>query len=124
MPALAALCLVASGWHVSVPAAEFTLRWTHSIEKIEWAEDYEIVGEWLHLSRAHIRGSGAGMDPPPGAVLHDGVWSYRVADPWWSELVLARSPYVADYELCVAAQCRPLSHWIPVDAGVTTLKAC
>lgn len=124
MPALAALCMVAGSLHASLPISEFTLRWTHSIEKIEWSEDYEVVGGWLHLSRARIRGSGAGMDPPEGAWLKDGVWSYRLSDPWRRELVLARSRFVADYELCFAARCRPLSHWIAVDAGATTLSAC
>lgn len=124
MAALAALCMVAGSWHVSLPISEFTLRWTHSIERIEWSEDYEVVGGWLHLSRAHVRGSGAGMDPPEGAWLQDGVWSYRVPDPWRRELVLARSTFVADYALCFAARCRPLSDWIAVSAGTTTLRPC
>lgn len=124
MAALAALCMAAGAWHASLPIDAFTLRWTHSIEKIEWAEDYEIAGRWLHLSRAHVRGSGAGMDPPAGAFLHDGVWSYRLADPWRRELVLARSPYVADFELCFEGGCRPLSDWIPISAGPTTLRPC
>ncbi|MEO8122631.1 MAG: DUF1850 domain-containing protein [Burkholderiales bacterium] len=124
MSALAALCMVAGSLHASLPINEFTLRWTHSIERIEWSEDYELAGRWLHLSRAHVRGSGAGMDPPAGAWLQNGVWSYRLADPWRRELVLARSPYVADYELCFAGHCQALSHWIPVSAGPTTLLPC
>ncbi|MEO6661449.1 MAG: DUF1850 domain-containing protein [Burkholderiaceae bacterium] len=121
---LAALCMVAGALQVSLPITDFTLRWTHSIEKIEWDEDYEVTGRWLHLSRARIRGSGAGMDPPDGAWLQDGVWSYRIDDPWRRELVLARSPYVADYRLCFAGHCQPLSQWIPVAAGPTTLRPC
>lgn len=124
MPAFAALCMVAGALQASLPIRSFTLRWTHSIERVEWSEDYEVVGNWIHLSRAHIRGSGAGMEPPEGAWLQDGVWSYRLADPWRSELLLARSSHVADYELCVDGACRPLSHWIPVAAGTTTLRAC
>lgn len=124
MSALAALCMVAGTVHASLPINTYTLRWTHSIEKIEWSEDYEITGHWLHLSRAHVRGSGAGMEPPAGAWLQDGVWSYRLADPWRRELVLARSPYVADYDLCLAQRCYPLSKWIPVSAGTTTLQPC
>jgi len=109
---------------VSLPVARFTLRWQHSIEKIEWDEDYESTGRWLHLSQARIRGSGAGMEPPPDAVLVDGVWRYRLADPWRREIVLARSHGVRDYELCIDGQCRSLAHWIPIDAGPTTLRAC
>lgn len=116
--------MVAGTLHASLPVHAFTLRWTHSIEKIEWDEDYEIAGRWLHLSRARIRGSGAGMDPPPRSFLNDGVWSYRLDDPWRREIVLARSPYVADYQLCIRGRCRSLSHWIAVDAGPTTLRPC
>lgn len=124
MPALAALCLAAGALQASVPVDHFTLRWRHSIEKIEWEEDYRIVGNWLHISQARIRGSGAGMEPPDKAVLIDGVWRYRLADPWRREVVLARSEFVPDYELCVSGTCRRLSHWLPISAGATTLTAC
>jgi hypothetical protein len=124
MPALAALCLAAGALQLSLPAKQFTLRWQHSIEKIEWAEDYEVVGGWLHLSQARIRGSGAGMEPPPDAQLVHGVWHYRLADPWRREVVLARSEFVPDYELCMDGQCRRLTHWLPISAGITTLRAC
>ena len=93
MAALAALCLVAGSLQVSLPVTQFGLRWQHSIEKIEWTEDYEVAGPWLHLSQARIRGSGAGMEPPEGATLVDGV-------------------------------CRRLTHWLPISAGPTTLRAC
>ena len=124
MPALAALCLAAGALQVALPVRQFTLRWQHSIEKIEWAEDWEVVGGWLHLSQARIRGSGAGMEPPDGATLFDGVWHYGLSDPWRREVVLARSEFVPDYRLCVRARCRPLSHWIPVAHGPTTLAPC
>ena len=121
---LAALCLAAGALQLSLPVSQFRLRWTHSIEKVEWAEDYEVAGEWLHLSRAYIRGSGAGMEPPPGAWLLRGVWHYRLDDPWRREIVLARSEFVPDYELCFDGHCRALSYWLPVSAGVTTLRPC
>lgn len=124
MPALAALCLAAGALQASVPVDHFTLRWRHSIEKIEWDEDYEIAGNWLHLSQARIRGSGAGMEPPPGAALIDGVWHYRLADPWRREVVLARSEFVPDYELCLDGRCRRLTDWLPISAGPATLTAC
>ena len=119
-----ALCLAAGNVHVQLPVQQFTLRWQHSIEKIEWAEDYEVVGPWLLLSQARILGSGAGMEPPEGSTLVDGVWRYRLADPWRREIVLARSEFVPDYELCIEGRCRRMSHWIPIAAGATTLWAC
>lgn len=119
-----ALCLAAGSVQVQLPVQQFTLRWQHSIEKIEWAEDYEVVGSWLLLSQARIRGSGAGMEPPDGSRLVDGVWRYRLADPWRREIVLARSEFVPDYELCIDGTCRRMSHWIPIAAGATTVRAC
>jgi hypothetical protein len=124
MGAAAALCLVAGTLQVALPVTSFTLRWRHSIEKVRWAEDYEVVGGWLHLSQARIRGSGAGMEPPEGATLIEGAWHYRLADPWRREVVLARSPFAPDYELCVRCRCEPLERWVPVSAGPTTLRAC
>ena len=124
MSALAALCMSAGALAARLPVDHFTLRWHHSIEKIEWDEDYEVAAGWLHLSQARIRGSGAGMEPPDGAVLVSGVWHYRLADPWRREIVLARSGYTADYEICIDGRCRRLSQWIPISAGPTTLAPC
>jgi len=121
---LAALCLAAGALNISLPVSQFTLRWTHSIEKTEWAEDWEVADGWLHLSRARIHGSGAGMEPPPGAWLLGGVWHYRLDDPWRREIVLARSEFVPDYELCFGGHCRALSFWLPVSGGATTIRPC
>ena len=108
-----------------VATPHFTLRWQHSIEKTAWEEDYVVAGDWLLLSGARIHGSGAGMEPPPDAFLQNGVWHYRMADPWRRTLVLARSEFVRDYELCLdGAGCQPLDRWIAVSAGTTTLRAC
>jgi hypothetical protein len=109
---LAALCLAAGAQHAVIPTEHFTLRWQHSIEKVEWDEDYVVAGDLLMLSGARIRGSGAGMEPPATARLDHGVWHYRVPDPWRREVVLARSDFVRDYELCIDARCRSMAQWI------------
>ncbi len=124
MATLGALCLLAGALQASVPVTSFTLRWQHSIEKVAWEEDYEVAGAWLHLSQARISGSGAGMEPPPGSHLVRGVWNYRLADPWRREVVLARSEFVPDYELCIQGACQRLDAWLPIAAGPTTLKTC
>jgi hypothetical protein len=123
---LVALCLMAGGSQVQIPVHQFTLRWQHSIEKIDWEEDYILAGEWLFLSSARVRGSGAGMEPPPGAFYAQGVWHYRPAPEmrWTHQLLLTRSEFARDYEICIDGNCVPLSHWIPVSAGTTTAAPC
>jgi hypothetical protein len=119
----AGVCLAAGTMHAFLAATQFTLAWTHSIEKIRWEEDYRVRDGELELVEARIRGSGAGMEPPPDAVLRDGVWHYkpmkRVA-----ELRLARSGFVRDYELCVEGKCKSLGDWIPREAGTTLVTPC
>ncbi|MDB5763110.1 MAG: hypothetical protein JWQ21_2105 [Herminiimonas sp.] len=103
------LCLAAAGFAATLPLQAFTLAWTHSIEKIRWEEDYRIVDQRLELVEARIRGSGAGMEPPDGAVLKNGVWHYKPALPPLERLRLARSSYVEDYTLCWDDVCRPMA---------------
>jgi hypothetical protein len=119
------ICLAAGALHAFVASSGFTLAWMHSIEKIRWEEDYRIVAGKLVLEEARIRGTGAGMEPPEGAVLRGGTWHYRPRLAPLARLSLARSTYTADYELCLPrAGCRPLEDWIPVAAGTTTVEPC
>ena len=116
--------MAAGALHAFVATHEFTLAWTHSIEKVRWEEDYRIVSDHIEIVEARIRGSGAGMEPPPDAVLRNGVWHYQPHVHGLPALLLARSTYTSDYELCVEGTCRPLSHWVPVAAGATQLTPC
>lgn len=141
MPGVLGVCLVwaaAAAAPVSpaqpgvafVPAASFTLAWTHSIEKLRWEEDYAVragsgsAPPRLQALAARVKGSAAGMEPPPDAVLRGGWYHYapQIASP--ERLDLSRSEYVPDYELCTAKGCRPMAHWLPSDGGVTQLSAC
>ena len=70
------LCLAAAAIPVALPLQAFTLAWTHSIGKIRWEEDYRLAGGRIELVEARIRGHGAGMEPPEGLVLKNGVWHY------------------------------------------------
>lgn len=126
---LAALGLVAglntgltSGVTTRLPLQSFTLTWTHSIEKILWEEDYQVTqtadGPRLKLSEARIRGSGAGMDPPAGAVLVDGVWHYQPPLAPLERIHLARSDYVADYHVCWSGRCHPMAELVGSPAKV------
>ncbi len=119
-----ALCIAVGTALVTLPAREFTLRWQHTVEKVLWEEDYFVVGQWLYLAAARVQGSGAGMEPPEGAVRVGSAWQYRPSDPWFRDIRLARSNVGRDYELCVDGACRPLARWIAAPLGPTTLAPC
>jgi hypothetical protein len=105
----AGLCLFVAGQLLAtLPGAEFTLAWTHSVAKSRWEERYRIEGAWLVLERARVEGSGAGMEPGFGAIRHDGSWRWTPAIAPLRELRLTASSLTSDYELCSEHGCRPL----------------
>ncbi|GAA3538756.1 DUF1850 domain-containing protein [Zobellella aerophila] len=117
------LCLATTATKVMLVTASFTLSWIHSVEKIQWREHYQLDGHELLLTEARVQGSGAGMEPPPEARLHQGVW-YWQPDIRLPQISLADSEFTADYTLCLDSDlCRPLSHWVPAGQGVS-LSAC
>ena len=109
---------------VTLATQSFTLAWTHSIEKVRWEEDYRVEGRQLAAVAARVKGSAAGMEPPPGAKLKDGWWHYVPAQKHHDELRLTRSPYTTDYELCMAGRCQSLATLAPQADGVTRIIAC
>lgn len=95
------VCLLAAGKTVVVAASAFTLSWTHSVQKVEWREDWRLVPAGLQLVEARVKGSGAGMEPAEGSVLKDGWWVYAPALPALPRLVLASSGATASgWTLC------------------------
>ena len=75
------LCLAFAGVVKALSVAAFTLVWTHSIEKVEWQEDWRITARGLELVEARVKGSGAGMEPPPEARLMKGWFRWRPNRP-------------------------------------------
>ena len=120
------LCVAGGGAVVVLALQAFTLAWTHSIEKIRWEEDWRIDGGRLVLVEARVRGSGAGMEPPAGSVLKDGVWHYDPHVPPLEILRLTQSSYAAGYELCEPGRCTPLADAAPRagNGDVIELRAC
>ncbi len=121
---MAGICLAAGATAAFLATSEFVLAWQHSVEHVRWEERYRVEGDTLRLVEASVQGSGAGMEPGPGARLIDGRWVWRPAIAPLRELRLAASDYTADYELCVHGRCMPLSSVLKIaDEGVT-LRAC
>jgi hypothetical protein len=119
---MSALCLAAGALATVLATDAFTLRWTHSVEKVEWQEDYRVVEGALVLQEARIKGSGAGMEPPEGAVLRDGWWTYRPAMGPIDVLRLTHSDFAADYRLCWQGACRSLGEMLPGLGGSGTIE--
>ncbi|HCL84969.1 MAG TPA: DUF1850 domain-containing protein [Comamonadaceae bacterium] len=112
---------------VFVPTSQFTVAWTHSIEKVRWEEDYAVLPGppvALRALSARVRGSAAGMEPPDDAQLRGGWYHYRPTTPLPEALRLTRSEFTPDFTLCVHGSCRPMGHWLPSDGGITLLSAC
>ena len=59
----------------------FSLSWTHSVEKTEWVEYWQIKDEQLVLNETFVKGSGAGIDPAPNAVLDNGWYRWAPETP-------------------------------------------
>jgi hypothetical protein len=61
------LCRAAGSKITALAFSAFTLSWTHSVERIRWEEDWQLTSRGLELVEARVKGSGAGMEPPPEA---------------------------------------------------------
>ncbi|OYD25844.1 DUF1850 domain-containing protein [Oceanimonas baumannii] len=117
------ICLSGANTLVMLLTGSITLSWQHSVEKIRWEEQYQAHPPYLYLTGASVLGSGAGMEPPSDAQLHNGRW-YWQPDLKVKEVVLAGSEFTGEYTLCFAAgRCHPLSHWLDTGQQVI-LSAC
>ena len=121
---MSGLCAVlAAGLAMLSPADGFQLAWAHSVEKVEWREDWRIEAGRLVLAQASVAGSGAGMEPPPQAIRRGDRWVWfpgTVKD----EIVLARSGFTDDWRLCAGGACKPLGAWLGEGAEPARLRAC
>ena len=100
------LCVLAGGKAVVMAVSAFTLSWTHSVEKIVWQEDWRVTPAGLELVEARVKGSGAGMEPPEGAVLKEGWWIYSPRVAPVPRLALAASgATVSGWSICNEGTC-------------------
>lgn len=100
------LCVLAGGKMAAMAVSAFTLAWTHSIERTEWQEDWRVTPAGLELVQARVKGSGAGMEPPDGAVLKDGWWVYAPDARPLPRLNLAASgATISGWSICAEGNC-------------------
>ncbi|GGC87533.1 DUF1850 domain-containing protein [Chelatococcus reniformis] len=118
------LCLLAGGVIVRLGVEAATLAWSHSVEKILWEEDWRATPAGLVLDQARVRGSGAGMEPPPDARLSNDVWSWRPTLAPLPQVVMRRSGATADWRICARGACRVVGDLVPRDADPVLLEAC
>lgn len=103
----AGICVIAAGKTLALAALTFTLSWTHSVEKITWAEHWKLTPAGFVVTHASVEGSGAGMDPPEGSRFVDDKWVYTPKLPPQARLVLAASgATVSGWKICSGGICR------------------
>jgi hypothetical protein len=120
------LCLASAGVVKSLSVAAFMLTWTHSIEKIEWQEDWRVTPQGLEIVEARVKGSGAGMEPPPDARLSEGWFHWKPQLPILPEVVLGNSGMAGEWRFCTEGKCQDLSAIMgrPIGVSVTTMSVC
>ena len=120
------LCLLSAGVAKTLTLAAFTLAWTHSVEKTDWQEDWRITARGLELVQARVKGSGAGMEPPPEARLVDGWFQWQPKRAAVPQLVLGNSGAAGEWRICAEGHCRTLSEIFerPIGANVTVMRVC
>lgn len=120
------LCLASAGVVKSLTVTAFTLSWIHSVEKIEWQEDWRVTPSGLQIVEARVKGSGAGMEPPPEARLVDGFFRWKPQLPALPEVALGNSGVAGEWRICTDGKCQDLSAILgrPVGTSVTTMSVC
>ena len=116
------ICLYAGGKALVIAASAFTLSWTHSVEKIRWEEDWLLTPQGLRIVEARVKGTGAGMEIPEGAVLRDGAWAYVPKLKAQPRIMLAQSGATGGgWQICGEGGCRTVG----VEAGAPAeIRAC
>ena len=99
-------CLTVGTTLLHLALGSFTLSWTHSVEHVAWQEDWRINGHMLTLERSRLKGSGAGMEPGPDAVLKDGWWVSAGHLEVPALMLAASGATGAGWTLCADGQCR------------------
>jgi hypothetical protein len=106
------IALIAAASTYLLPTDSITLRWTHTVEKTPWEEDYHVRGRSLVIEEARVKTSGAGMDAPPDARWSQGWWRYRPNLGALDEVTLANSEFAQGYTICWKGTCKLLQEFV------------
>ncbi|WP_404861950.1 DUF1850 domain-containing protein [Georhizobium sp. MAB10] len=118
------LCLSAAGKTVALALEAFSLVWTHSVEKTEWREEWRIADGLLVIERAHVQGTGAGMEIPAGAQLIDRAWVYEPDLSPRPSVIFSDAGQGSDWQICAMDRCRAMGTLLPVSGTILEMKAC
>jgi hypothetical protein len=119
-----ALCITGGALAAHLAINAFTLSWMHTIEKVPWEEQWRVEPTQLLLTQARIKGSGAGMEPPPDAKLDHGWYVWQPANGARDQIVLRLSG-IGTWTFCAEnIPCAPLQSVLGGDADPITLKPC
>ncbi|TMV89224.1 DUF1850 domain-containing protein [Thioclava sp. BHET1] len=105
---MSACLMIGAAMVALAPSGQFTLEWTHSVEKEGWREHWQVTDDHrLRLVGAAVKGSGAGMEPGPGGHFEKGWWVWTTDGPVVPALELAASgATVSGWSFCSGHQCR------------------
>ncbi|MDO6587256.1 DUF1850 domain-containing protein [Salipiger sp. 1_MG-2023] len=103
-------CLMAGAMMLALAeGSSFTLEWTHSVEREQWRETWEVTEDRrLHLTEAAVKGSGAGMEPGAGGHFENGWWVWAPDLPPVPTLSLAASGKTPSAWTVCAKECTEL----------------
>ena len=118
-----ALCVAGAGLVVQLAVQSFTLGWMHTIEKVPWEESWRVEPTQLVITEARIKGSGAGMEPPPDARLDHGWYVWAPSNNTRKEIVLRLSG-IGTWTFCADGKCRPIQDVLGREADPISLTPC
>lgn len=119
------IALVAGAVSIVLSTSTMTLRWTHSVERVPWEEDYRAVQGGLMIVEARVVRSGAGMDPPEGSIFDGTWWRYTPDLGMLPDVKLANSAFAGGYSLCWRDGCHPLASMVPQgEVATVTSREC
>lgn len=120
---MTALCIAGADALVRIASLAFTLSWTHTVQKTRWEEDWRVEPDRLVIVEARVQGSGAGMEPPPEAVLRQGFYRWQPGTAV-AELVLRQAPGAGAWTLCAADGCATIAERLGRPADPVRLTPC